>query len=199
MPLPGVLLSSVEMAVYLRSAIFLAQYGEPITILDQRMEDRPLEQEAARLLLSLKVTIAVAESCTGGLICHRLTNISGSSDYLERGVVVYSNRSKMELLGVSADVIREHGAVSQACVRAMATGVRRLAGTDLGLAVSGIAGPTGGTPDKLVGTVYMALAWSEDVQSWKYFFEGSREEIKEKASDQALMRIIEHCRSVKHG
>lgn len=163
------------------------------------MEDKPLEQEAARLLLSLKVTIAVAESCTGGLICHRLTNISGSSDYLERGVVVYSNRSKIELLEVSADVIREHGAVSQACVRAMATGVRRLAGTDLGLAVSGIAGPTGGTPDKPVGLVYMALAWSEDVQSWKYFFEGSREEIKEKASDQALMRIIEHCRSVKHG
>ena len=163
------------------------------------MEDKPLEQEAARLLLSLKVTIAVAESCTGGLICHRLTNISGSSDYLERGVVVYSNRSKIELLEVSADVIREHGAVSQACVQAMATGVRRLAGTDLGLAVSGIAGPTGGTPDKPIGTVYMALAWSEDVQSWKYFFEGSREEIKEKASDQALMRIIEHCRSVKHG
>jgi nicotinamide-nucleotide amidase len=127
------------------------------------MEDNLLEQEVARLLLSLKITIAVAESCTGGLICHRLTNISGSSDYLDRGVVTYSNRSKIELLGVSPQVISEHGAVSEACVWAMATGIRRLAGTDLGLAVSGIAGPTGGTFEKPVGTVHMALAWNEDV------------------------------------
>ena len=162
----------------------------------QTMEDNPVEQEVARLLLSLKMTIAVAESCTGGLICHRLTDISGSSDYLEMGVVTYSNRSKIELLGVSAQVIREHGAVSEACVRAMATGIKRLAGTDLGLAVSGIAGPTGGTPEKPVGTVYMALAWNEDMECWKYLFEGSREEIKQKASEQALMQIREHCQSI---
>jgi len=156
------------------------------------MDNNFLEQEVARLLLSLKVTIAVAESCTGGLICHRLTNISGSSDYLERGVVTYSNRSKIELLGVPEQVIIEHGAVSEACVRAMATGIRRLAGTDLGLAVSGIAGPTGGSPDKPVGTVHMALAWNEDVQCWKYLFGGSRGEIKEKASEQALVQIRDH-------
>lgn len=156
------------------------------------MQDNPLEQDVARLLLSLKITIAVAESCTGGLICHRLTNISGSSDYLDRGVVTYSNRSKIELLGVSGQVIREHGAVSEACVRVMATGVRRLAGTDLGLAVSGIAGPTGGTPEKPVGTVHMALAWNEDVQCWKYLLGGSRGEIKQEASEQALIRIREH-------
>ena len=160
------------------------------------MQDNSLEQEVARLLLSLKITIAVAESCTGGLICHRLTNISGSSDYLERGVVTYSNRSKIELLGVSGQVIRKHGAVSEACVRAMATGVRRLAGTDLGLAVSGIAGPTGGTPEKPVGTVHMALAWNEDVECWKYLLGGSRGEIKQEASEQALIRIREHCQSI---
>ncbi len=161
------------------------------------MVDYSLEQEVARLLISLKMTISVAESCTGGLICHRLTNISGSSDYLERGVVSYSNRSKIELLGVSSQVIREHGAVSQSCVESMAIGIKRLAGTDLGLAVSGIAGPTGGTNDKPVGTVHMALAWDEDVRCWKYLFEGSREEIKEKASEQALKRIRDHL-TVRH-
>ena len=161
------------------------------------MIDYSLEEEVARLLISLKMTIAVAESCTGGLICHRLTNISGSSDYLERGVVTYSNRSKIELLGVSSQVIREHGAVSQLCVEGMAIGIKRLAGTDLGLAVSGIAGPTGGTNDKPVGTVHMALAWDDDVQCWKYLFEGSREEIKEEASEQALKRIRDHL-TVRH-
>ncbi len=162
------------------------------------MERNSLEQEVAQLLLSLKMTIAIAESCTGGLICHRLTNISGSSDYLERGVITYSNRSKIELLGVSGEVIKEHGAVSEACVRAMATGIKRLAGTDLGLAVSGIAGPTGGMPDKPVGTVYMALAWNKDVQCWKYLFEGDRAHIKEQASEQALIQIREYCRSLCH-
>jgi nicotinamide-nucleotide amidase len=163
------------------------------------MGENPIEHEVARLLLSLNMTIAVAESCTGGLICHRLTNVSGSSDYLERGVVAYSNLSKIQLLGVSDQVISTHGAVSEECVRAMATGVRRLAGTDLGLSVSGIAGPTGGTPEKPVGTVYMALNYNEDVRCWNYLFEGSRGEIKEKAAEEALMRIREHCRSIDHG
>lgn len=163
------------------------------------MKENPLEKEVAGLLLSQKITIAVAESCTGGLICHRLTNISGSSDYLEMGVVTYSNRSKIELLGVARAIIKEHGAVSEACVQAMAIGVKRLAGTDLGLAVSGIAGPTGGTPDKPVGTVHMALAWNEDVECWKYFFKGSRKEIKQQASDEGLIRIRDHCECIKDG
>jgi PncC family amidohydrolase len=160
------------------------------------MEDNPLELEVARLLLTLGITIAVAESCTGGLICHRLTNISGSSDYLERGVVAYSNSAKIELLGVSSQVIDEHGAVSEMCVRAMANGIKQLAGTELGLSISGIAGPTGGTPEKPVGTVYMALAWKEHVQCWTYFFEGSRAEIKQQASEEALIKIREHCEFV---
>ena len=162
------------------------------------MEDNPLEKEVARLLLSLKVTIAIAESCTGGLICHRLTNISGSSEYLETGVVTYSNRSKMQLLGVPEQIIRDHGAVSEACVQAMAIGVKRMADTDLGFAVSGIAGPTGGTPEKPVGTVYMALAWKEDVMCWRYLFKGGRREIKEQTSQEALLRIRDYCQSMKH-
>ncbi len=160
------------------------------------MQQNSLEQEVANLLVSLNMTIAVAESCTGGLICHRLTNISGSSDYLEMGVVTYSNRSKIELLGVSQDVINNHGAVSEACVSAMATGVKRLAGTDLGLSVSGIAGPTGGTADKPVGMVHMALARNQHVQTWKHTFSGNRHDIKHKASEQALTHIRDHCRSL---
>jgi len=161
------------------------------------MKDNPLEQEVAGLLLALKITIAIAESCTGGLICHRLTNISGSSEYLEAGVVSYSNRSKMALLGVPEQIIRDHGAVSEACVRAMALGVKRLADTDLGLSVSGIAGPTGGTADKPVGTVHMALAWKEDVTCWQHLFKGSRREIKEQTSEEALLRIRDYCQSMK--
>jgi PncC family amidohydrolase len=156
-----------------------------------------VEEEVGELLLRLNMTIAIAESCTGGLICHRLTNISGSSDYLERGLVTYSNRSKIELLGVSAQVIEAHGAVSDACVRAMATGIKGLAGTDLGLAVSGIAGPTGGTPEKPVGTVYVALARNNDVKIWKHSFSGDRAEIKEKASEAALMQVRDFCKSMR--
>ncbi|MDY6990049.1 MAG: CinA family protein [Thermodesulfobacteriota bacterium] len=156
------------------------------------MKEDSLEEKVASLLVSQKMTIAVAESCTGGLICHRLTNVSGSSDYLEMGVVTYSNQSKVKLLAVPEEIIREHGAVSEACVRAMAMGVKRLAGTDLGLAVSGIAGPTGGTVDKPVGTVHLAMAWDDHVQCWKNVFQGSRGEIKEQASQEGLMRIRDH-------
>jgi len=161
------------------------------------MKDNPLEQEVAGLLLALKITIAIAESCTGGLICHRLTNISGSSEYLEAGVVSYSNRSKMALLGVPEQIVRDYGAVSEACVRAMALGVKRLADTDMGLSVSGIAGPTGGSADKPVGTVHMALAWKEDVTCWRYLFKGCRREIKEQTSEEALLRIRDYCESMK--
>ena len=161
------------------------------------MEHNSLEQEVAWLLLSLGITIAVAESCTGGLICHRLTNVSGSSDYLERGVVAYSNRAKTELLGIPEHVIEEHGAVSEACVLAMANSIKQPAGTDVGLSVSGIAGPTGGTSEKPVGTVYIAMAWNDNVQCWKYLFRGSRTEIKQQTSAEALLLIREHLRALR--
>lgn len=150
---------------------------------------RSLEDKVADLLLSRHVTIAVAESCTGGLICHRLTNISGSSDYLMAGIVSYSNRSKIDLLGVPEETISRWGAVSEQCVKAMAEGARRIAGTDYGLAVSGIAGPTGGTEEKPVGTVFMALADHNDTVFWKDLFRGTRLQIKEQTSEAALERI----------
>jgi nicotinamide-nucleotide amidase len=160
------------------------------------MANNSLEQEVGQLLLSLGITIAVAESCTGGLICHRLTNVSGSSDYLQMGVVAYSNRSKIELLGVAEQIINQAGAVSEACVRAMALGIKKLAGTDMGLSVSGIAGPTGGTPEKPVGTVHMAMAWNDHVQCWKFLFGGNRTEVKQQTSEEALLRIRDHLRAL---
>ena len=156
------------------------------------MTNNFLEKEVAEFLLSLKITISVAESLTGGLICHRLTNISGSSDYLDMGIVTYSNRSKIEILGVPEEIIKQHGAVSEACVRAMAMGVRQLAGTDLGLAVSGIAGPTGGSPNKPVGTVHVALAWNMGEDCRKFFFKGDRGRIKEQSSTEALVMISKY-------
>ena len=115
------------------------------------------------------------------------------------GVVTYSNRSKMACLGVSEEIINTHGAVSEACVRAMAVGVKRLAGTDLGLAVSGIAGPTGGTSEKPVGTVFMALAGLEGIRAWRFLFTGSREEIKNQTSEKALEMLRHYCQKGQDG
>jgi len=163
------------------------------------MKGKSLEEEVGSLLLSLGLTIAVAESCTGGLICHRLTNVSGSSNYLDMGVVTYSNRAKIATLGVPEAVIAQHGAVSTACVKAMAMGVKTVAGTNVGLAVSGIAGPTGGSSEKPVGTVHVALADGEKVEAWRYLFEGDRIGIKMQTAEEALRRLRDHCLGCAHG
>lgn len=120
-----------------------------------------IEKAAAELLFKKKLSIAVAESCTGGLVSHKLTNISGSSEYYKRGFVTYSNRSKIELLNVSEKIIQEYGAVSAETAIEMAKGVRRVSGTDIGLSVTGIAGPGGGTSLKQVGLVYIAFSDSK--------------------------------------
>ena len=109
------------------------------------------------------LTVAVAESCTGGLIAHRLTNVPGSSAYFLGGVVAYANEVKEGVLGVRSETLRRHGAVSQETALEMARGVRRLLGADIALSATGIAGPTGGTPEKPVGLVYVALA-AEDCE-----------------------------------
>jgi nicotinamide-nucleotide amidase len=130
--------------------------------------------------------LAVAESCTGGLIGHRLTNVPGSSDYLDRVEVCYSNRAKVEILGVSPEIIETSGAVSAPVAAAMAQGVRRRAGTDLGLSVTGIAGPGGGTPEKPVGLVFFGLDHFGEVQTASGRFSGDRAAIKMRASQHAL-------------
>jgi nicotinamide-nucleotide amidase len=151
-----------------------------------------LEEVVGRLLAAGKATVAVAESCTGGLITHRLTNIPGSSRYVERSFVVYSNMAKQELLGVPEAVLAEHGAVSEPVARLMAEGARGAAGTTYGLSVTGIAGPDGGTPEKPVGTVFIGIATPEETLAKKIFYPGSREKVKMMTAQMALnlLRLV---------
>lgn len=139
-----------------------------------------------QLLTEREWTIAVAESCTGGYIAHQLTNVAGASAYFDCGVVTYSNRSKHDLLHVPTDLIHRHGAVSAEVARAMAEGVRRIAGTTLGLAVTGIAGPTGGTPTKPLGTVYLALAHERGAEVEHHCLSRERIEFKMLVGAMAL-------------
>ena len=138
--------------------------------------------------------LASAESCTGGLIAAACTAVAGSSDWFERGFVSYSNAAKSEMLGVEAGLIAAHGAVSEAVVRAMAEGAVRRAGVDLGVAVTGIAGPGGATPGKPVGTVWLGLAWrdaagSVQVQAERLQWAGDRAAVREQTVRLALRRL----------
>jgi nicotinamide-nucleotide amidase len=151
--------------------------------------EETLEDVIAGLLTQKKLTIAVAESCTGGLITNRLTDVSGSSDYLERGLVTYSNKAKISMLGVPAEIIEKHGAVSEETARLMAEGVRKLAGTSLGLSSTGIAGPTGGSKEKPVGTVYIALADSQQTICRHYSYHWDRKRNKDMFSEAALFLL----------
>jgi len=148
-----------------------------------------IEGVIASFLTDKKLTLAVAESCTGGLITDRLTDVPGSSAFLERGVVTYSNTSKTELLGVPEHVLREFGAVSEQTALLMAEGVRKLGKTDLGLAVTGIAGPTGGTEEKPVGTVFIALADDKKSICHRFFYRWGRRKTKIISSQSALMML----------
>ncbi len=145
-----------------------------------------LELVVGRLLLERQLTLAVAESCTGGLLGHRLTAVAGSSAYFERGVLVYSNRAKEELLGVPAEILRVHGAVSAPCAEAMARGMAERAGTACALAVTGIAGPDGGTPTKPVGTVFVGLAVRGEVSARRFRFAGARASVKWQSTQAAF-------------
>jgi len=149
-------------------------------------DDESLEAVVGRLLRERGLTVSVAESCTGGLVGHRLTNIAGSSGWVERGVIVYSNRAKEELLGVPEQLLRAHGAVSGPVAEAMATGICRVSGSPCGLAVTGIAGPDGGSAEKPVGTVYVACAAPEGVEVRRHRFAGGRAAIKWQSSQAAL-------------
>jgi nicotinamide-nucleotide amidase len=156
-------------------------------------DEDTLEVVVGRLLGARRLTVALAESCTGGLVGHRLTQVPGSSAYFERGVVVYSNAAKQALAGVPAAVLAEHGAVSAPCAEAMARGVRALAETDLGVSVTGIAGPDGGTPTKPVGLVFVGLADRTTVTSQRYRFERDRAGNKALAAAMALDQIRRYC------
>lgn len=145
-----------------------------------------IELVVGQLLLARGLTLAVAESCTGGLLGDRLTDVPGSSAYFERGLVVYSNRAKQELLGVPDEVLRAHGAVSAPCAEAMVRGLAARTGSACGLAITGIAGPDGGSAAKPVGTVFIGVGVRGEVEARRYRFAGGRRAIKWQSAEAAL-------------
>jgi nicotinamide-nucleotide amidase len=145
-----------------------------------------LEEVVGIYLATKKATISTAESCTGGMVAERLTNVSGSSRYFMSGVICYSNESKMELAGIPPLLLEMQGAVSVEVARGLAEGIRARAGTTIGVGVTGIAGPTGGSPEKPVGTVYIAVATPTETEHRQFLFPGDRERIRWQASQAAL-------------
>ncbi len=155
----------------------------------------PRAQEVARVLHERSQWLAVAESCTGGLIAAMLTDVAGSSAWFERGYVTYSNRAKHDLLGVPDAVLVHHGAVSEATVLAMAGGVLVRAPVDWALAVTGIAGPGGGSADKPVGTVWIACAQRDGACAARRFqFDGDRDAVRRQSAASALDLLLERLR-----
>ncbi len=148
-----------------------------------------LMENVAEMLTENGLTVATAESCTGGLIGDTLTSIPGSSAYYEGGVISYSNALKQRFLNVTAETLERHGAVSEQTAREMAAGIRDAAGVDVGIATTGIAGPGGGTPGKPVGLVYIGLADVSGVTVNRHVFDGSRRENKI-ATCRAALRML---------
>ncbi len=168
-------LQEVESGIRAKAAKFIFATGT-----------QELEETVGKLLARRKFTISVAESCTGGLIADYLTDVSGSSGYFERGVVAYSNRSKIELLGVPGQLIQEHGSVSREVAEAMARGIRSISGTTIGISTTGIAGPTGATPEKPVGLVWIGYADEGGSLAIKLNLGNDRRRVKERAATAAL-------------
>jgi len=161
------------------------------------MTDDPVEARIGEALRDRGETVAVAESCTGGLVGSLLTDIPGSSAYFDRSLVTYSYDAKQQLLAVSRESLDDHGAVSEPVAREMARAVRDTAGTDWGVATTGVAGPTGGSPETPVGTVYVGVARAAPWETGEsgssvthYEVEGSRTEVKTKIARQALSDLL---------
>lgn len=161
-------------------------------------EDDTLEEVVARLLKERGLSLAVAESCTGGLICNRITNVAGSSNYFERGVITYSNGAKVELLRVDEDILAMHGAVSLEVARQMAEGIKATSGTDLGLAITGILGPGGSTKEKPVGLVYIGICDEKVCTAKQFRFGEDRLLNKDRASQAALEMLRRHLLGISY-
>ena len=158
-------------------------------------ERRGLEFEIGALLRARGLKLATAESCTGGLIADRITDVPGSSDYFLGGIVAYAYEAKVALLHVSWDTLKAYGAVSRETVLEMARGARQVLGADVAISVSGIAGPGGGLPNKPVGTTWLGLSSENIEQADLKHFEGDRLEVKERAAEAALRILIEYLRA----
>jgi nicotinamide-nucleotide amidase len=151
--------------------------------------EETIEESVAKLLKEKQLTVATAESCTGGLVAKMLTDVAGSSAYFLRGWVTYANEAKHDELGVAAELIAQHGAVSEEVARAMAEGARKAAGTGYALATTGIAGPDGGSAEKPVGTVWIALAGADRTEARRFVFPGDREGVRLRAAQMALAML----------
>lgn len=156
--------------------------------------EKPLEVQVGELLRKRGLRLAVAESCTGGLIGHRLTNVPGSSTYFMGSIVAYSYEAKVRLLNVSWELLEKHGAVNQETVLAMARGARQALAADIGLSVSGIAGPGGGTSDKPIGLTWIGLSTPEIDKAWRFIWTGDRLQNKEQSAEQALQLLVDHIK-----
>ncbi|MBE0685197.1 MAG: CinA family protein [Anaerolineaceae bacterium] len=157
-----------------------------------------LEVEVGPLLLKGNYKLVVAESCTGGLVSHRITNVAGSSEYYIGGVCAYAYEAKRSLLGVKPKILKKYGAVSRETVLEMSTGVRKLFSKEIpieslvGISISGIAGPGGGLPGKPVGLVWISLSSEKGAWAWQNVFDGDRIQIKEQSSDFALFVLLQY-------
>ena len=151
-----------------------------------------LEEILREYMHARGLTLAAAESCTGGLVSDRITNVSGSSEYFPGGIVAYSYEAKVNLLDVSWDTLNAHGAVSEETVLEMACGVRKLFNADIGISVSGIAGPTGGLPEKPVGTTWLGLAANTGEWARHFIWDGDRAQNKHQSSEAALQFVVDY-------
>ena len=189
-------LISPESAAYIRAHELIRVWNaldsqQPQSVVtEETMQTDDLETRIGKLLFQKKLTLSLAESCTGGLIGHRLTNVPGSSEYFMGGIVSYAYSAKVNLLGVSWDTLKQHGAVSAEVVREMALGARRAFNTDIGLAVSCIAGPGGATPSKPVGTSWCGISFGEVDRQYLFLLEGSRVQVKEQLAQKALESLM---------
>lgn len=151
-----------------------------------------LEFKVGKVLHERKIKLALAESCTGGLVANRITDVPGSSEYFWGGVVAYAYEAKVALLGVSWDTLNTRGAVSRETVLEMARGARRVLDTNIGVSVSGIAGPGGGTPEKPVGTTWIGLVAGDGEWAKLFRFSGDRVQIKDAAAEAALQLLLDY-------
>ena len=154
-----------------------------------------IDEKVAQLLRDSGLTLSLAESCSGGLIAKRITDKPGSSGYFLFGAVTYSNDSKELILGVPAELIEKYGAVSSEVALAMAEGVRRVSGSDIAISTTGIAGPDGGTPEKPVGTVFIAIDSPDGGKAFLHHFEGDRNTIREATVEAALRLLLSRLSS----
>jgi nicotinamide-nucleotide amidase len=165
--------------------------GKSILNTPQNNDLHEVTQELARVLIKNHWHLSTAESCTGGMVAASITELAGSSEWFERGYVTYSNQSKSEDIDVSQNLIEQHGAVSDQVARAMALGAKQNSGSDLSLSITGIAGPTGGSPEKPIGTVCFAWALANDqIVSETKHFEGNRQQIRQQACDFSLRKLL---------